>query len=459
MHRGAFHDRFGDTSCIVLVVIHCRSTEQAAEQAKIALASGVHGILLINQIEGPEGSVSTLPLESDFIPIILAVRKAVGDKPFLGINCLAVTADKALPILAELLPDCKIDAYWADDARIDERQPSHAQREAYNISEVWSRFPQFGLYFGGVAFKKQREVAADDWARAAWLAAPFMDVITTSGVATGVAAEVEKLIRFRRSAGNSAIAVGSGVTPDNVDSYLPFVDCLIVATGVSKSFHQLDVEKLNSLMVKCRRYPWYASLMQPRTRRPPSEFAWLDPSAIYGDKHGWSALLGDLRSRIQNEVGEHRVAAIAGIDATGFVTGGALSALLGVPFIIMRKADKLCVETVGIDYTDYSGKQKTLEIRTPLMVATDDDRDGVVVVDQWIETGHTMRAAVELLKTVGLRVISTVTVAAESQGRPLVEVALLEGKVITALNGPVIQKEIDAHFVESFKGHAGFKDR
>jgi hypothetical protein len=35
-------------------------------------------------------------------------------------------------------------------------------------------------------------------------------------------------------------ALASDVTPDNVGEYAPYVDCLMVATGISSSFDTLD---------------------------------------------------------------------------------------------------------------------------------------------------------------------------------------------------------------------------
>ncbi|EER13359.1 conserved hypothetical protein [Perkinsus marinus ATCC 50983] len=379
MHRGAFHDYWADSNCIVLLVVHCKDCDQAVQQARIAVASGAHGILLINQVENDDGSVTTLPVNPDFTRIISAVRRAIGDKPFLGVNCLAMTADVALPLVTN--DDCRIDAYWADDARIDEGRGVADQVEAERISSVRSAHSSIKFYFGGVAFKKQRVVAEEDWSKAVALATPFMDVVVTSGTATGVPADINKIIQFRQAADTNALAVGSGVTPENIDKYLPYVDCIIVATGVSKSFHGFDVGKLDKLLCKCRGYPWYAGMMQPRVREPSSDFAWLDPSAIYGDKYAWSALLEDLRAKISHVAGEDSVAALAGVDATGFITGGALSALIGVPFIIIRKANKLCVHTIGVDYVDYSGKTKRLEIRSQSHVSVSAASTGVIVVD------------------------------------------------------------------------------
>lgn len=68
-----------------------------------------------------------------------------------------------------------------------------------------------------------------------------------------------------------------------------------------------------------------------------------------------------------------------------------------------------------------------------------------------------MCAAIELLTASGVRVLAAVAVAAETRGRLVVEETLGGGTVICALNGPIIQREVDCHFMEGFKGLVGFR--
>lgn len=44
------------------------------------------------------------------------------------------------------------------------------------------------------------------------------------------------------------IALASGVTPENVDAYLPFVDAYLVATGISLDFEHLDASRTRALV-------------------------------------------------------------------------------------------------------------------------------------------------------------------------------------------------------------------
>jgi len=77
-----------------------------------------------------------------------------------------------------------------------------------------------------------------------------MDVVTTSGVATGHSADLEKINTFRRACGDSPLAVASGITPENVKQYIPMVDAVLVATGINfkDDFYNIDPVKLALLM-------------------------------------------------------------------------------------------------------------------------------------------------------------------------------------------------------------------
>jgi len=187
-----------------------------------------------------------------FLPIILHVGEKYPDI-WLGLNFLAVTGKDAFPVLASLEKEnCRIDGYWADDARIEERSDGNGQVEAQEILDVKRKLGWDGLYFGGTAFKKQRDVSPQDYAASAEIACHYMDVVTTSGVATGQAADIAKINTFRNACGEKPIALASGITPENVHLYADLVDCLMVATGINvqDDFYNIDPQRLAALMNK-----------------------------------------------------------------------------------------------------------------------------------------------------------------------------------------------------------------
>ncbi len=237
MNRTEFHKLFKATGPVVLPVIHVLDTKRTLENVRVLVGEGAAGCFLINHDFGVE----------PFEPIIREVRNAFASL-WLGINFLAVTGRDAFPVLGRLQAEgCQVDAYWADDARIDE--VADAQAEAREIDRVRQASGWTGLYFGGTAFKKQREVAPEHYETAARKACAHMDVITTSGVATGKEADLTKIETFRRGIGQRPMALASGITPDNAHLYAD-VDCFMVATGINRAgnFYDIDPARLKRLM-------------------------------------------------------------------------------------------------------------------------------------------------------------------------------------------------------------------
>lgn len=240
MNRFELHSFFKTSSTVILPVIHVLDNEQVTRNIHIAQNNKVSGVFLINH---------DLSINS-FLPIIRHVRSVYPDLWF-GVNFLAVTGKEAFPILGELGKDgIYIDAYWADNACIDENFNLEYQPQAEEIKKARTLSGWRGLYFGGAAFKKQREVSSDKYEKSAKIASRWMDVVTTSGVATGEAAEKSKITEMRKGCGEYPLALASGVTPENAKTYLNDVDCFLVATGINFTgdFYNIDPEKLQRLI-------------------------------------------------------------------------------------------------------------------------------------------------------------------------------------------------------------------
>jgi predicted TIM-barrel enzyme len=101
-----------------------------------------------------------------------------------------------------------------------------------------------------VAFKHQRPVR--DTAAAARAAVPYVDVLTTSGAATGVSAPLAKISAMRQATKRHPFAIASGITPENLQNYQDHADCFLVATGVSASQAELDPRRLSALVSAAR---------------------------------------------------------------------------------------------------------------------------------------------------------------------------------------------------------------
>ena len=97
---------------------------------------------------------------------------------------------------------------------------------------------------------------------------------------------------------------------------------------------------------------------------------------------------------------DQRPAAIAGMDARGFIIGSVLAYELNVGFVPIRKKGKLPYDTLQESY-DLEYGSATVEIHTDAVLRG----DRVVLIDDLIATGGTMMAGKNLLERLGACVI------------------------------------------------------
>lgn len=107
---------------------------------------------------------------------------------------------------------------------------------------------------------------------------------------------------------------------------------------------------------------------------------------------------------------------VAGIESRGFMFGVPLALKLDLPFVPLRKANKLPPEVVGIDFDLEYGSAR-MEMRVDAL----EQGDSVLVVDDLLATGGTAEAAAKLIERVGGQVLAMAFV---------VELAALNGRAI-----------------------------
>ncbi len=86
----------------------------------------------------------------------------------------------------------------------------------------------------------------------------------------------------------------------------------------------------------------------------------------------------------------------AGIEARGFILGGAVAHQLSVGFVPIRKKGKLPWQTIGVEYELEYG---TDEVEIHVDGLDRDDR--ILLVDDLIATGGTAAAAIRLIRDAG----------------------------------------------------------
>jgi len=214
----------------LLLVVHSMGTGQVLRNVGIAQNEGADGVFLINH-ESPARTLYRWYEEA---------RSKYPDF-WVGLNCLDLDPETAI----RLAPH-DVGGIWVDNAGVNENEKDGGRGYARRLAEL-RRVRRFsGIYFGGVAFKYQPSV--NDSACMAELAAPYVDVVTTSGIGTGKAPGLEKIRAMKEAIDDHPLAIASGITPENVVQYLEYTDCFLVATGVSDSHTELNPARVRQLV-------------------------------------------------------------------------------------------------------------------------------------------------------------------------------------------------------------------
>lgn len=219
----------------VLPVIHYLSVQQALDNAALAKRCGCPGVFLIS-MDGRDDELDQA---------IMAVKYRNPDL-YVGANFLSQTPLKALHRSLEL----GIQATWVDYAGVSGFGPN---QQALDIAKVLDANPGHD-FFGAVAFKYQPVEKFP--VEAAIVAAKQGMIATTSGAKTGHAPDPAKLRGMREGLNRAfasanyrpALALASGVTPENAHQYLDSTTHFLVSKGISESEHQFSEEKLRALM-------------------------------------------------------------------------------------------------------------------------------------------------------------------------------------------------------------------
>ena len=91
---------------------------------------------------------------------------------------------------------------------------------------------------------------------------------------------------------------------------------------------------------------------------------------------------------------------IVGLEARGFILGGAIAHQLSVGFVPIRKKGKLPGKTLSQDYTLEYG-EATMEIHDDAI----QPGEKVLVVDNLLATGGTAEAGIKLLEKLGAEIV------------------------------------------------------
>ena len=128
---------------------------------------------------------------------------------------------------------------------------------------------------------------------------------------------------------------------------------------------------------------------------PKSGIMFRDITTLLGDARAFRRAVDEL---VQPFAGR-KIDKVAGIEARGFILGGAVAHQLSVGFIPLRKKGKLPFKTVAVEYA--------LEYGTDSMEMHQDacaSGEKIMLIDDLIATGGTALAAIQLLRGAGAEV-------------------------------------------------------
>ena len=120
-----------------------------------------------------------------------------------------------------------------------------------------------------------------------------------------------------------------------------------------------------------------------------------------------TTLLGDARAfrravdELVQPVAGTKIDKVAGIEARGFILGGAVAHQLSAGFVPIRKKGKLPHKTASIAYSLEYGVDE-MEVHSDAIHAG----ERVIIIDDLIATGGTAEGAVKLLKSIGANVVA-----------------------------------------------------
>lgn len=154
-----------------------------------------------------------------------------------------------------------------------------------------------------------------------------------------------------------------------------------------------------------------------------------DVTTLLGDAAGFKATIAQMAEPFRTMP----VDAVAGIEARGFILGGAVADRLGCGFIPIRKKGKLPWKTIGQDYALEYGVD-TIEMHMDAVKPG----ERVLIIDDLIATGGTAEAAVKLIRRSGGEIVGAAFI---------VDLPELGGaKRLTALG-------VTSHAIMAFDGH------
>lgn len=153
-----------------------------------------------------------------------------------------------------------------------------------------------------------------------------------------------------------------------------------------------------------------------------------DVTTLFADPRGFRMAIDQLVTPFAGQ----RIDKVVGLEARGFILGGAVAHQLSTGFVPVRKAGKLPGAVIGQDYTLEYG-QARVELHNDAITAG----ERVLIVDDLLATGGTAEAGIKLVEQLGGEIVGCAFIVdlpelggrkrLEAMGLPLITLCDFEG--------------------------------
>jgi adenine phosphoribosyltransferase len=123
-----------------------------------------------------------------------------------------------------------------------------------------------------------------------------------------------------------------------------------------------------------------------------------DVTTLFADPRGFRMAI----DQMLHPYAGMRIDKVVGLEARGFIMGGAIAHQLSVGFVPIRKKGKLPGKTISEDYKLEYG-EATMEVHDDAV----QPGEKVLLVDDLLATGGTAEAGIKLLERLGAQIVST----------------------------------------------------
>ena len=153
-----------------------------------------------------------------------------------------------------------------------------------------------------------------------------------------------------------------------------------------------------------------------------------DVTTLFADPRGFRMCIDQLLHPYAGE----EIDKVVGLEARGFILGGAIAHQLSVGFVPIRKKGKLPGTTISQDYKLEYG-EAIMEVHDDALVPG----EKILVVDDLLATGGTAEAGIKLLDRLGAEIVGCAFVVdlPELGGRALLEKMGMDVHVLCEFDG------------------------